>query len=245
MAAVSNSRLGGDQTADFGIASTAVPVCLAPNGTVATNGTVTLGTALSTTYAGGIWLRLPANAVVGGAAGLYWAVMSSTTVGQVYTNFQDPANEFVPFIPGGTLVAATGSNGAYTQTTGADITLANITIPAGILGLNGQLVFNRAFSYNTAAGTKLFKILLGGVSLQTSTRTTTGGGDSMTMRVRVRGAANRTHVTDLSESSSTATTNSNMSTIDTATQLSLALVANNDTATNWMVYEGMSVEAVL
>ena len=66
----------------FVVARSAIPVILAPNGTIATNGTVTLGTALPLVYASA-WVRFPAGAVVGGLAGLYFVKFSSTTVGQV------------------------------------------------------------------------------------------------------------------------------------------------------------------
>lgn len=143
------------------LAQSAVPVCLAPNGTVATNGIVTLGTAIPTTYAGGIWLRLPAGAVSGGAAGLYWAVMSSTTQGQVYTAFVDTASPFTPYIPTG-LVAAVGSNAAYTQTTAADVTLANVTVPGGALGSTGALRVAAVLSLNGTTTAKTTKLKLAG-----------------------------------------------------------------------------------
>ena len=164
--------LGARVSTPYILAQSAVPVCLAPNGTVATNGIVTLGTALPTTYSGGIWLRLPANAIVGGAAGLYWVVMSSTTVGQVYTNFADPATEFIPSIPSGALVAAVGSNAAYTQTTGADITLVNATLAGGSLGLNGTLETKLFESHPSNANNKTFRNKLGGTTFLAIAATT-------------------------------------------------------------------------
>lgn len=149
--------------------ASAVPVCLAPNGTVATNGVVTLGTALPATYSGGIWLRLPAGAVVGGAAGLYWVVMSSTTVGQVYTAFADPATEFIPYVPAGPLVQAVGSNVGYTQTTGADITLVNVTLPAGTLGPRGMLDILADWHFNSNANSKGTKVRLNTTPFSTQT----------------------------------------------------------------------------
>jgi hypothetical protein len=172
------------------LAQSAVPVCLAPNGTVATDGVVTLGTALPTTYSGGIWLRLPAGAVSGGEAGLYWAVMSSTTQGQVYTNFADPATQFIPFIPSGTLVAATGSNAAYTQTTGAVISLVNVTVPGGAMGPTGQLESRPIWTYPNNANNKVIQHSLGGVAYAAWTNTTTST-ETRLARLRNRGVMNR------------------------------------------------------
>lgn len=63
-----------------------IPVAIAPTGTMANNGAITLGTALNATYPQ-IYLCLPASAIVAGSAvGCYYAVMSSATAGTVYNN---------------------------------------------------------------------------------------------------------------------------------------------------------------
>lgn len=170
--AVSSSVPPGKQS-QYILALGSAPVYMAPNGTVATNGIVTLGTALRTTYSAGIWLRLPANAIVGGSAGMYWAVMSSTTQGQVYTNFNDASAEFIPAVPSGALVAAVGSNAAYTQTTGADVSLVTVPVPGGSLGSKGVLRFNGLTGWNNSAGAKTPKLLFGGTAILSATRTTT------------------------------------------------------------------------
>lgn len=55
---------------------------VAPSGTIAADGTVTLGTALPAVFDDGLWLYFPAEAFASPAAGsLRWVVMSSTTVG--------------------------------------------------------------------------------------------------------------------------------------------------------------------
>ena len=226
------------------LAQAGVPVGLAPNGTVATNGQVTLGTALPRTYSGGIWLRLPAGAVSGGAAGLYWCNMTSTTVGQVYTNFVDTSLGFVPYIPTGTLVNAVGSNAAYTQTIGANIVLANFTLPAGSLGPNGQLRANWEFSYNLAAGNKTFLSLLNGIQLAGSTRTTAGGHDSYTYRMHNLGVQNSNSVYAPSESSTSSATAQTVTAIDTSVSQAFTLSVNIDTATNYGVIDSFSLEVL-
>lgn len=59
---------------------------VAPSGTVAADGTVTLGTALPAVLSSGVWLYFPAGAFSTAPAGWYWATMSSTTVGTVYAS---------------------------------------------------------------------------------------------------------------------------------------------------------------
>lgn len=153
------------------VAQTAVPVIVVPNGTVATNGTITLGTALPIIYSGGAWIRLPAGAVVGGQAGLYWCVFSSTTVGQVYTAFNAASSEFIPNIPS-PVVAAVGSNVAYTQATASDIVLVNITLEAGALGLNGSFRLLPYVASPNNANNKIWKTKAAASTLNSTTNTT-------------------------------------------------------------------------
>jgi hypothetical protein len=241
---IAKPPLGFFKKSPYTLAQSGVPVGIAPNATVATNGQITLGTALPRIYSGGIWLRLPAGAVVGGAAGLYWGVMSSTTVGQVYTNFADTSQGFSPYIPTGTLVNAVGSNAAYTQTTNASIVLCKITIPAGSLGANGQLRINNEFSYNLATGNKFFQLYLNAFQLLQSTRTTIGGHDSFTSRLRSLGSLLNSSVYVVSESNASAGTGQTITGQDLSVDASFTLNANIDTATNYLVLESLSLEVL-
>lgn len=90
---------------------------IAPSGTVAADGTITLGTALPATFAQ-IMLYLPAGAISGGSAGFYSIEMSSTTVGVVRERF------------GG--AALVGSGSAYTGVT-TEVTAYSWPIKAGEL----------------------------------------------------------------------------------------------------------------
>jgi hypothetical protein len=224
------------------LAQSNVAVALAPNGTVATNGIVTLVTALPRIYSSGIWLRFPAGAVVGGSAGLYWCDMTSTTVGQVYTNFTDALSPFTPSIPVGILTNAIGSNSSYTQTVNTNIVLASVTNPPGSLGNNGQMRINEEFSYNLAAGAKSLPLYLNTASLLTSPRSTTGGHDTFTCRLKNNGIQSSNTFSVYSESSATGT----IATVATAQDLSLSSTiyfnANIDTATNYMILESFSLE---
>lgn len=240
---VSSSVPPGRQ-APYIVAQSGVPVCLAPNGTVATNGIITLGTALLFTYSGGIWLRLPANAIVGGAAGLYWAVMTSTTQGQVYTNFFDPATEFVPTIPTGALVNAVGSNAAYTQTTASDITLVNVTIPGGSMGSLGAIrVIDALWSNNNSAGNKTPKL-----KFATETILSGNNGSPVTTTTVYRHTGffrNRgTEAINVYNPFTNfgITNSSSQSTVNTANNQALTFTAQIAVATDWMVLENFTSE---
>jgi hypothetical protein len=241
---IAKPPLGFFKKSPYTLAQSGVPVGIAPNATVATNGQITLGTALPRIYSGGIWLRLPAGAVVGGAAGLYWGVMSSTTVGQVYTNFADTSQGFSPYIPTGTLVNAVGSNAAYTQTTNASIVLCKITIPAGSLGANGQLRINNEFSYNLATGTKLFQIYLNSYQLLQSNRATTGGHDSYTGRLKCLGSLLNSSFYILSENSTSSGTGQQITGQDLSVDASFTISPLIDTATNYIILDSFSLEVL-
>ncbi len=224
------------------LAQSNVAVALAPNGTIDTNGIVTLGTALPRIYSSGIWLRFPAGAVVGGLAGLYWCDMTSTTVGQVYTNFVDGLSPFIPYIPVGALTNAVGSNAAYTQTVNTNIVLASVTNPPGSLGNNGQMKINEEFSYNLAAGAKSLPLYLNSTLLLTSPRSTTGGHDSFTCRLKNNGVQSSNTFSVYSESSSTGTIATVVSNQDLSQSSTIYFNANIDTATNYMILESFSLE---
>jgi hypothetical protein len=142
----------------YQLAQSAVPYGIANSGTIATDGTVTLGTALNTIYTGGIWLYFPATAFASGAAGFYWAVMSSTTVGVVYTSQTS-----------GTPV--TGSNSAYTGDTTLR-TAVTVTIPGGAMGANGAVRFSYGAQTNNSAGTKTISAAFGGTQVNSAIGTT-------------------------------------------------------------------------
>ena len=154
-----------------------IPVIIPNSSTVATNGSITL-TALPDTYALGAWVYLPAGAIVGGAAGFYWTVFSSTTEGIVKTNYVDPsATEFLPYVPTGTLTTAVGSNSAYITPTGPDVALINITLPANTVSVGSVLKAFCRVTCSMAVGTKTVKHLLGTTTIgyQTFTGVTAGG----------------------------------------------------------------------
>lgn len=171
-----------------------IPLIVANNGTIATNGTVTLGTALPAVYAKA-WVWFPAGAVVGGSAGLYFVKFSSTTVGVVYTQYNAGNVNFLPYDPevagpdgrpAATLVVATGSNSGYTQTTGSDLVLATIPIGVGQLGINGVIRADIQSINNNSGGNKITRQKLGATTVNTTTATTDVVGQQTT-NIRMRG----------------------------------------------------------
>lgn len=153
-----------------------LPVILPSNGTVATDGTITLATALTTTY-GDAWIYLPAGAVVGGAAGLYFTRFTSTTVGQVFTLYANPSNidfaAYNPVLLELPLVNAVGSNSAYTQTTATEINLLRNTIPGGLLGLSGQVDVRLLITTPSNANAKTPRVVFGSTTIHSANITNT------------------------------------------------------------------------
>jgi hypothetical protein len=231
------------------LAQSGVPVGIANNGTVATNGQITLGTALPRTYSDGIWLYLPAGAVSGGAAGLYWCVMSSPTVGQVYTKFADTSQIFLPYIPTGVLVNAVGSNTAYTQITATDIVLANITLPGGSLGNNGSVsIISSGHMATAAAGSKYVKTYYAAGQFWLTQNTATSGNYKFSLFAGFMncGATNSQVETsaDYSWGSNAVSGTLLKFNVDSTVDQLLKIVANIPNATESIIYETISIEVL-
>jgi hypothetical protein len=236
-----NENLGNTYKKPYILAQSGVPSGIAPSGTIATNGQVTLGTALLRTYSNGIWFYLPAGAVVGGLAGLYWCVMSSTTAGQVYTKFTDTSSGFVPYIPTGTLVNAVGSNAAYTQTTGADLALCSVVVPANAMGLNGCLRIKSIHVNIANANTKVARHLLGGLSFDSIGSASTSNQMVINNTIFNTGIAS----SQISQSwgmSGTSTAGVATGNIDTSLQQSLVFSSQLSVATDYLILEAQTTE---
>ena len=146
-----------------------VPVYLPSSGTIGNNGALTLTTALPLTFPHA-YLYFPENAIsAGSAAGKYYCIMSSTTVGTIYNNTYTSGTPSIPTSP--TAFVTTGP-GVYVQTTAASISLLSTPILGGSLGKNGSIEPRCRFSINSSAGTKTFGFMLGGVSIASANGTT-------------------------------------------------------------------------
>lgn len=232
------------RTFPYILAQSGVPVGIAPNGTIATNGAVTLGTALPTTYSGGIWLRFPANAVVGDSTGgIYWCVMSSTTVGTVYAGTIDTASAFTPYIGSTAGGAVTGSNSAYTQDT-ANITLTNVTVPAGAMGVNGAMrITVTRFVVPNNANSKTLATKYGASFFGINNVVTTTLGQGYMASIRNRGVANK-QVAAAANGDVAGSGGCSYLSIDSATDQPMTVVCRVATAADYVILEGFTVEVL-
>lgn len=228
------------------LGSGGIPVAVAPTGSLNTAGVITIGTALPRIYPA-IWLYLPANAVVGDATGgLYFAIMSSTTVGQIYAGKQGVANgvgtvdlPFQPFYPT-TLTVPVTTNGAYTGST-TETSLVNVTVPAASLGLQGQVRVSVNWTTNNSAGAKTGKTYLGASQVAQSAAYTTSTGGTQMIAVRNNGAQNFNSSQIVG---GTATGAAVYTAIDTSATTFMRLTGQIAVATDVCVIEGYSIEAI-
>jgi hypothetical protein len=213
-----------------------VPVIIPNSSTVATNGNITV-TALASSYTGGAWVYLPAGAVVSGLAGLYWTVFTSTTAGNVKTNYVDPATtEFLPYTPTGAVVSATGSNGAYVTLIATDTPLVNITLPANSVTVGSTIkTFSRVTCPN-AADAKTVTHALGATTIGTQAFTTSTGG-SLTTAVFSR--TNATQVMGSYGDSAIAATT--FGSVDTTAASKLVIMGKLAATTGYIVVEVFTV----
>jgi hypothetical protein len=203
---------------------------------------VTLGTALPTTYANA-FVYFPASAVSGDSTGgIYYVVFSSTTVGVVYAGKYGVANgvgatAFTPVVPSGTLTAVTGSNSSFTGST-TETTLINVTVPAGSIGNNGQIVVTANWACNNSAGAKVGTVYLGGSAVGTASSYTTSTGGSSMNSIRNRGILTK----QVSQLVGGASTDANVYTsIDTSVDKAITITGDTATATDHIVLEGFTV----
>jgi hypothetical protein len=176
----------------YGMRKWSTPVGHACNATWNnTTGAFTLATAFQPVYSQGIWLRFTAvgqSTSTGGPAvgGIYWCVMSSTTVGQAYALRSDPAVGFCPYTPdiSGALLSTVA--GTHWAATGTDITLASISCPAGALGSQGTLRTEMYWSVTNSATSKIVKQNFGGNTLFNQPYTTVGGARVQTLMHNVQ-----------------------------------------------------------
>lgn len=106
--------------------------------TMGNNGAISTLPVLPTTYSGGAFIYMPANAIFAGStAGWYWFVASSTTAGTVYNNTYTSGDPklAVPATP--TPFVSTGP-GLVTQTTSQIASLQHI-VPGNSMGPNGRV----------------------------------------------------------------------------------------------------------
>lgn len=219
----------------------ATPFIIAPTGTMANNGAITLGTALSTTLAS-CYLNLPANAIqAGSAAGWYYAAMSSASVGQVFNNTYVSGTPTIPAAP--VAFVSTGP-GAYTGVTSA-IVGPSLSIPGGTLGPNGVLRVTSLWNLLNNADAKTSLITFGGTTISNCSLASVGSLQTQTLLYnRGSSAINASiaagNVTGLGGSAGVV----NQTAINTAAAQTLALGATMATATDYIELSGYLVEVL-
>jgi hypothetical protein len=222
----------------FNLAQSNVPTGIAPSGSTAGFGALNLGTTLPTTYSGGIWLRFPAGAVFTGSLATvsYWCVMSSTTIGTVYANTLTG----VPTVPAVLIPITDATNiGAYTGVTTTQ-TLCSCTVWANCIGLNGNL-FGTFSSYNNnSAGTKIARFVLGAVGLGGATLTTATE-QAQDITFRNLGVASKNFLQYRNYAAAFGMASAQGLTIDTSADQALIITGVLNTATDYLIVQGMMV----
>lgn len=210
------------------LAHDAVARGIAPSGTIGTgtSGQLTLGTALARTYSEGLWLYLPAIATTPAiTAGLYYCVMSSTTVGTIYSNG-----------PGSAALNITAGT-TYTGST-SEQTLYSLTLPANAMGVSGSLELKSIWSQNNNANAKSASSRLGGTLIMSQNVASTASLQSYII-LRNRNAANvQTAYASSNSAFATATTANNAYTIDTSVDSTFLIAGLLTTATDYLIMEG-------
>jgi hypothetical protein len=226
------------------LAKTAVPIGIAPTGTMANNGAITLGTAFAATYgpggsSPGIWLNLAASAIfAGSAAGNYWTVMTSATLGTVFNNTYTAPGPLTP--PTVAIPFVTTGPGAYTGVTSVQ-TLYGVAIPGGTLGPNGAYEIENVCNYLNSAGTKTITVTMGGQTMYSSAQTTSSGEWLKTLVINRGSQAIQAHVNvDIpnNPSSNQATTS-----VDTSQAQTLSFTAQLSVATDYVILDATYILA--
>lgn len=167
-----------------------IPFIMPSSGSMANNGAVTLSVALPAVFPES-YVYFPANAIVAGsAAGWYFTVFSSTTVGSVKNNLYDPSLGLAPTVPGSPTAFVTTGPGAFT----AVITTQQgptFTLPANTIGIAGKMTLETACRATTDATNKAvnWRFLTTSVASAATYNATLGG--AMSVTVKAQGATNR------------------------------------------------------
>ena len=217
--------------------------CLVPSsGSVATNGALTLTTALPTAYTWGCYMYLPAGAAyAGSAAGLYFVVMSSTTLGTIYDNRLAAGDS--PTVPTTLVPIVAAGPGAYTQTT-SPVDLTTITIPANTLGANGWMLCAPTWAFPNNANNKVISLVLGSTNIYAKTRTAATQ-EMPLIDIRNRGVVNRQFAGWGSSGApgTASTAGFGSSSVDTSAATNLIVRGQLAVATDFIILESMSLTA--
>lgn len=216
----------------------AIPFVRPSSGSMAANGAVTATTAMNRTI-GASYSYFPSGAVFSGsAAGWYYTVWSSTTVGTVYNNVYSSGQ---PTIPASLTAVSAAGPGAYTQSTSSDLTGPNVTVPAGAMGVNGSVWWERADNNNNSAGTKTYNTFFGASSANGNSQTTNpyhGACGS----IKNAGAASKQTCVNGAHGDPGNAGGFNYLTIDTSAAVIVSFAMNCNTATDYSIIESYLIQ---
>jgi len=219
--------------------SLCLPCILAPSITGTTDGAITYGTSLLTTYLRA-FVYFEANVVnASQPAGFYYTVASSATTATVYNNTYTPANGVHPTAPT-TLVPFSGAVPGGAGTTGI-ITYFSTLVPGKLLGEFGSFISAAMFEQNNNANAKTARI-------------TFGGAGACTHSLASSVVANGAHViknTNTDRQRTAATYNNTTSSaaygfplnVDTESDVTVLYTLQKTTATDWVIAQGLLVTA--
>lgn len=218
------------------VAEWAVPMIVGPTGTMANNGAVTWGTALSNAYTSGAWVIMPAGSIATGvpaATAILWYVGTNTTTGTFYNSTYTSGTPGI----GVTTAFATTGPGAFTGVT-TEVTGPVITIPAGGIGANGVALYDVAMTCNNTVGTKVTRVRYSGaggnIIYSVSMTTVTSAGNTGLICNRGVTNAQVCHNKPTSVADSTGT---NYQAVDTTAATTIAITLQRGTATDVQVLE--------
>jgi hypothetical protein len=219
--------------------------CMVPSsGSVAANGALTLTTAVPTSggYTWGCYMYFPANAVYSSSvAGLYFVVMSSTTLGTIYDNRL--AADSPPSVPTTLVPIVAAGPGAYTQTT-SPVDLTTITLPANMLGANGWMLCAPTWAFPNNANNKVISLVLGSSNIYAKTRTTATQ-EMPLIDIRNRGVVNRQFAGWGSSGTpgTASTAGFTNSSVDTSAATNVIVRGQLAVATDYIILESLSLTA--
>lgn len=235
------------------LAQSAIPMILPSSGTMGANGSLTGLTALPySVFPQPCFMYFPAGKVFSGSpAGMYYASITAATTATVYNNMYTTGLPQTA-IPASPTAVVDAGPGAYTQTTGSDITLVSLTVPGGIMGPNGCLAIRRYVSMGQAAGgTRNGKLTLGGTTIAAETGiTNTYLASGASKYLFNRGAQNLNispiYATWSGADTIVTTANANLVTsIDTSVDKTLSALAQLvTTATDYYIIDSFRVEVL-
>lgn len=202
---------------------------IAPSGTIGTgaSGNITLGGALHRIFTEGLWLYLPTIATTPAITeGMYWVVMSSATVGTVYTNGSGSAA--INFTVGS----------AYTGVTATAVALGTVTVPANTLTAGVVVQSVPQFAFKSSAGIKTMKANYGSTQYWTNMPTTNASAQTL---VVLRGISTAKQQGTAASSSGTGNTPNIPPIIaeDATVSQAITFYGNLAAATDWIVLDGI------